>query len=235
LKAGRTGLTTDRDALLRRVDGVIFGDNPDQGITRGTTFLHPPLRFRVDFPTGWQVANSPQQVVAKAPDADVFLVLQMVTKPAGRTVQDIALNDMQGAGFRTLEGERATIGGLDAFVGLYEGQIEGLGPVAVRAGHIAHGGNVYMIAGVVAPGVFRQADPAFLASIRSFRALSASEAESIRPSRVDLYVVRAGDTWAGLAERSGGAIRPGTLAVMNNFAPESQPPAGARIKIVVEG
>ena len=235
LKAGRTNLVTDRDALLRRIDGVIFGDNPEQGVIRGSAFLHPPLRFRLDFPEQWEIANSPQQVVAKAPNADVFMLLQLVQKPVGRTVEEIALASMQNAGFRAIEGERATINGLQTFVGLYQGQIQDMGPVAMRAAHIAHGNNVYMLAGIVAPELLRQADGAFLASIRSFRALSASEAENIRPYRVDLYVVRAGDTWAGLAERSAGAIKPDALAIMNNFAPGTTPPIGTRIKIVVEG
>ena len=235
LKAGRSNLVTDRDELLRRIDGLIFGDNPEQGVIRGSTFLHPPLRFRLDFPDQWEVANSPQQVVAKAPNADVFMLLQLVQKPVGRNLEDVALASMQNSGFRAIEGERATINGLDAFIGLYEGQIQELGPVAMRAAHIAHGNNVYMLAGIVSPDLFRQADSAFLGTIRSFRPLSASEAENIRPNRIDLYVVRAGDTWAGLAERSGGAIKPDTLAIMNNFAPSTPPPAGARIKTVVAG
>jgi predicted Zn-dependent protease len=235
LKAGRSNLTEDREALLRRLDGVIFGDNPEQGVTRGSTFLHPPLRFRVDFPADWEIANSPQQVVAKAPGADVFMLLQLVTMPQGRSVQDVALNSMQGAGFRTVQGERTTINGLDAFVGLYQGVIDGLGEVAMRTAHIAHGGSVYMLAGLVAPAAFQQADPAFTTAIRSFRALSAGEAESIRPNRIDLYVVRGGDTWAAIAERSGGVVRPSTLAIMNNSAPETQPVVGSRIKVVVGG
>jgi predicted Zn-dependent protease len=235
LRGGRTDLVTDRDAMLRRVDGLIYGDNPAQGIVRGRTFLHPPLRFRVDFPERWQVVNSPQQVVAKAPDADVYLVLQLVQKPVGPDIRDVAANSMRNAGFRAIEGERTSISGLDAFVGLYEGQIEGLGVVAARAAHISHNGNVYMLAGIVSPDVFRQADGTFLSSIRSFRALSAGEADNIRPNRIDLYVVRAGDTWASLAERSGGAIKPDTLAIMNHVSPASTPAVGARIKIVVEG
>jgi predicted Zn-dependent protease len=235
LRAGRTGLATGREALLRRIDGIIFGDNPDQGITRGRTFLHPPLRFRLDFPEQWEIANTPQQVVAKAPGADVYLLLQLVPDAGGRSLQDIALTGMRNSGFRALEGERATINGLDAFVGLYEGQIEGLGAVGVRAAHIAHGRNVFMLAGIVPVDVFRQADAAFMSSIRSFQPLTAAEAEGIRPNRLDLYVVRAGDTWAGLAERSGGAIQPDTLAIMNNVSPTMPPPVGVRIKIVVEG
>jgi predicted Zn-dependent protease len=174
-------------------------------------------------------------VVAKAPDADVYLVLQLVQKPVGRGIEDVALTSMQNAGFRAVEGERATINGLDAFIGLYQGQMQGLGAVAIRAAHISYNNSVYMLAGVVSPDLFRQSDAAFLGSIRSFRSMSASEAESIHPNRVDLYVVRAGDTWAALAERSRGAIKPETLAIMNNFSPGSTPPVGARIKIVVEG
>jgi predicted Zn-dependent protease len=221
--------------LLQRVDGLIFGDNPSQGVIRGNVFLHPPLRFRLDFPQKWEIANSPRQVVAKAPDADLFLLLQTIPKPQGGTVRDVAIASMQGAGFRHVEGDRDTINGLDAYVGVYEGQLEGLGNVASRAAHILYNNVYYFVAGLVSPEQFRQADSLFLGTIRSFRPLSASEAENIRPLRVDLYVVRAGDTWASLAERSDGAIKPATLAVMNDAAPNSQPQPGARIKIVVEG
>jgi predicted Zn-dependent protease len=233
----RSDLATNSESLQRRIDGVIFGDNPEHGITRGSAFLHPPLRFRLDFPTNWQIANSPQQVVAKAPDADVFLVLQLVQQPLqqGGNIETIAIDSMQRAGFRAIEGGRTTINGLPAFVGVYQGQIEGMGAVASRAAHIAYENRVYMIAGIVAPEIFQQADPAFNSTIRSFRQLSAAEADAIRPYRVDLYVVRQGDTWAGLAERSGGNIKPATLAIMNGSTPGSAPPVGARIKIVVEG
>jgi predicted Zn-dependent protease len=235
LKAGRPDVATNRDEFLRHIDGIIYGDNPEQGVVRGNVFLHPPLRFRVEFPQGWQVNNSPQQVVAQAPNAEVYMILQLVQKPQGRTIQEIALNTMQNAGFRAEDGERTTINGLEAFVGVYQGQIEGLGNVATRAAHIAHGTSVYMLAGLTSPDVFKQADNAFVSTIRSFRPLSAAEAENVRPNRVDLYVVRSGDTWQGIAERSGGVIMPATLAIMNKSTPGSQPQPGARIKIVVGG
>ncbi len=233
LKAGRTNFVTDAAALLQRVDGVVFGDNPAQGITRGTTFLHPPLRFRVDFPSGWQVQNSPQQVVAVAPDNGPVMLLQLV--PQQGAVEDVAVAHMRMAGFRFVSGERTTFNGLDAHVGVYEGQVEGLGEVRSRAAHVVHGGQIYLLAGLAPPASFAQADAAFGAAIRTFRALSASEAESIRPNRIDLYVVRAGDTWQALAERSQGAITASALAIMNHAAPGVAPQPGARVKIVVVG
>ena len=235
LRAGRQDWKRDPEPLLRNIDGLIYGDNPEQGIVRGSAFLHPGLRFRIDFPNGWDIQNSPTQVVAKAPNADVFMLLQTVDKPQGRDIQEIAQNSMQGAGFRTVRGERTTIAGINAFMGVYQGQLQDLGNVTMRAAHIPYNNSIYMVAGLAAPNAFEQADGAFITSIRSFKALSAAEAENIHPNRVDLYVVRAGDSWTSIAERSGGVVKASTLAIMNDAEPSSTPRVGSRIKIVVGG
>jgi predicted Zn-dependent protease len=235
LKAAGGAFSNNRDAFVQRIDGIVYGDNPEQGIARGNAFLHPVLRFRIDFPEKWEISNSPQQVVAKAPGANVFMLLQLVEMPRGRNIQEIARNSMDSAGFRFVRGEGSRINGLDAFIGEYQGQIQDLGQVITRAAHVAYDGKVYIVAGLAAPAAFQQADAAFLASIRSFRSMTAAEAENVRPNRVDFYVVRAGDTWASIAERSGGVISAATLAVMNNSTPGSALQPGNRIKIVVGG
>ena len=235
LKAGRGSMMRDREALHQRVDGLIYGDNPDQGIIRGIAFLHPVLRFRIDFPTGWDVQNSPAQVAAKAPNADIFMILQGVEQPSGRDIREIAINHMRSAGFQAGPGDLVTINGIQGYVGQYQGQAQDLGAVNVRAAHIPYNQQIYLVAGLAPQNAFAQADPAFLTSIRSFKALSAGEAENIRPNRVDLYVARAGDTWASIAQRSGGVMKASTLAIMNNADPASTPQPGTRIKIVVGG
>ena len=235
LSAGRTDFVRNRDAMLRAVDGIIYGDNPDQGVVRGASFIHPPLRLRIDFPNGWDIQNTPEQVVAKAPGADVYMLLEQVEMPRGNGVDNIARAQMENAGFRILSGSRDRINGLDAFIGLYQGSLEGLGNVRVRAAHILHNGNVYLVAGFAAPNIFDPLDSAMLMSIRSFKPLTADEAAAVHPNRIDIYVVRPGDSWPSIAERSGGVIKPSTLAVMNGAEPNSQPMVGSRIKIVVGG
>jgi predicted Zn-dependent protease len=163
------------------------------------------------------------------------MLLQGVPKPQGQTARDVATAHMQAAGFQAVSGDRTTLNGLDAFVGVYQGTIDGLGEVRSRAAHIAHGGTYYLVAGLVAPAGFDSVDGAFMSAIRSFRPLTTAEAQAIRPSRVDFYTVRDGDTWVSLAERSGGAIRPSTLAVMNHSLPDTAPRVGARVRIVVAG
>ena len=65
--------------------------------------------------------------------------------------------------------------------------------------------------------------------------MSASEAANIRPNRIDIYTVRSGETWQGIAERGGNAIKPATLAIMNDYDPAQPPKAGDQIKVVVAG
>jgi predicted Zn-dependent protease len=235
LSAGRTDFMRNQDALFRAIDGIIYGDNPDQGIVRGTAFIHPPLRFRIDFPNGWDIQNSPEQVIAKAPGTDVYMLLQQIEMPRGANIEEIARLSMQNAGFRIQNGGRQQINGLDGFIGLYQGQLQGLGNVTMRAAHIVHNGNVYLVAGFSAPNVFSPLDDAILRSIRTFKPLTAAEAEAVHPNRLDIYVVRQGDSWQSIAERSGGVVKPTTLAIMNGAEPDSQPIIGKRIKIVVGG
>jgi predicted Zn-dependent protease len=54
--------TVNRDQYLSRLDGMIYGENPREGYFKGTTFLHPDMKFRLEFPSGWQTQNQKQAV-----------------------------------------------------------------------------------------------------------------------------------------------------------------------------
>jgi predicted Zn-dependent protease len=227
---------TNREEYTRRIDGIVFGDNPDQGVVRGSTFLHRRLLFAIDFPPDWDVSNGQTQVVAKRPGVNAYVVLQPVSRPVGSTIENVALLSMERAGFRAVEGRRETINGLEAFVGAYQGTIQDLGRVRLRAAHIVHDRHVYFAAGVAPIDIFDRMDPAFWQSLRTFRPLTRAEAENIRPNRVNLYTVRPGDTWQSIAEREGGGlVKASTLAIMNGHAVTDQPRPGQRLKIVVAG
>ncbi|MCA1650765.1 MAG: M48 family metalloprotease [Acidobacteria bacterium] len=226
---------TDRSEYLRRIDGIVFGDSPSEGIVRGNTFLHPDLRLALTFPQGWEVQNTKTQVVAKAPERENYMLLQLVPNASG-SVEQIARTTMANSGFRQLNGERAEINGLDAYVGTYQGQMQGLGNVGTLAAHIVHERNVYVLAGLAPANQFQGVERQFVAAIRSFRSLSRAEAAEIKPNRVDVYTVRNGDTWQEIAERvTRNTIKPTTLAIMNNYDPSQPPRPGDRIKVVVEG
>jgi predicted Zn-dependent protease len=225
----------NREDFLRMIDGIVVGDNPEDGIVRGNRFLHPEMRFALEFPEGWEVMNSPSQVGAQEPGTQHYMLLQLVERPQGRTAEEIGARAMANAGFRRVQGQPAKLGGLDAFVGLYQGQINGIGNVVMRAAHVIQGRNVYVIGGFAPEAEFARIDRAVSESLRTFRELSAREAADIRPNRLDFYTVRAGDTWQSIAARGGGLVRATELAIMNQHDVADQPDPGEEIKIVVAG
>ena len=53
---------TDRGDLLAALDGMLYGEDPAQGIVRGRSFRHPGLRIAFDAPPGFRLQNSPTAV-----------------------------------------------------------------------------------------------------------------------------------------------------------------------------
>ena len=234
--AARTsgGRQTNREALERHLDGMVYGDSREQGIVRGTDFFHPDLRFALRFPANWEIMNSAEQVVARPGENGNAAMILEIAQASG-SVDQIARADMARAGLREIDGQRATINGLSAYVGVYDGVIDNT-QVRVRAAHIRNNDQTYLVAGVAPPGQFNAVDRAFVQTIESFRPLSVQEAARIQPSRVDFYTVRPSDTWDSLARRAADTnVKASTLAIMNGSSPATPPRPGERIRIVVGG
>jgi len=232
------GKTTERnrDEYLRRVDGLTYGDDPAEGVVRGHQFLHPDLRIGVDFPEGWEVHNASDRVVAQLDGEKALMVMQAAALARGASLSDGAARHMRGLGFKLESGLVDTVSGRDAFVGVYTGKAKGVGDVRVRAAHVTIGRQVFMLAGVAPAAEFGRLDAEFTRALASFRELSGSEAATVRPNRLGVYVARRGDSWQSIAQRAGKGLVPATrLALMNGFAVNIQPPAGTALKIVVEG
>lgn len=244
--ASATATRVNRDQYQERIDGLVFGDNPKDGVVRGNVFLHPMLRIGLEFPDGWDVTNSPDAVLAQEPGTEHYMVLQEIEQPrglrqgsgaqGGQSIADAAVAAMRKAGYTAVDGRLERINGLEAYVGLYRGNAKGKGKVQMRAAHIGMGGQIYVVAGFAPEAEFDRVDRELQPSLKSFRQLSANEAAQVRPNRVDFYVVRQGDSWQSIAARQGkGIVTAATLAIMNDREVNVQPQPGDRVKIVVAG
>ena len=228
-------LSVNRAAYLQHMDGLMFGDNPREGVLRGNAFLHPDMKFRLEFPRGWQIQNTPTQVVAQPQGGGAYVFLQLVSQPQGRSLQDVAAADLAQSGLQFVEGGETRINGLPAFVGTFRGQLQNMGDVVFRSAWISHNNQVFRLGGLSSVEAYRALQQAVDTSVRSFQPLNAGEAERIRPNVIELYTAKAGDTWQSLASGPGrNAVKPETLAVINGYPPQERPQAGDRLKIVVE-
>ena len=48
-----------REDYLARIDGMLWGDSPEEGVVHGRVFEHPELRIRFEVPPGFYLINSP--------------------------------------------------------------------------------------------------------------------------------------------------------------------------------
>ncbi len=211
--------------FLQRMDGVIFGDSPDQGLIRNNLLLHPKLGLALQFPPDWRVHNRPDRVVALSARGDARIELLAGPKHAQplQTLQQ---------GLKLDAGARYDTGKIDGHPAAFAaGTLQGK-PVVAAA--IRFADTQYLIAGMTLdkPTYDRERN-ALRATINSFHALTPAERKLAQPHMLKLITARRGTTMAGLAKSSPlGAEAESQLRLLNALYPTGEPESGRQLKIV---
>ncbi len=222
-KVGETG----RDYYMEGIDGLLYGDRPEEGYVRGNTFLHAGLGIRFTVPAGYKIDNKVEAVLATGP-GDVAVRFDGVS--ASRR---ISLGDYIQSGWVT---------GLDP-KSIRETKLNGLDAATARASAdrwdfdvtvIRDGGQIYRFLTAVPKGSGSLQGVA--GSIRNtFRKISSAEVRDLKPLRIRVVTAKAGDTVASLAGRNRGTDRKLALFRMLNALPRSAAVVpGQKYKIVSE-
>lgn len=218
----------DREAFLRALDGVIYGDDPKEGFVRGRMFLHPNLGFAFTAPEGFALENTPQAVLGATPAGREAMRLDAVRVEESQSLPDyISKGWVEGINPATIE--TFQINGFEAATATARGEQWSFRLFAIR-----FGGEVYRIAFAA-----RELTPPLEASFReaamSFRRVPPEEAQAIRPLRIKLYRVVAGDTPERLAQRSAFSDRHlERFLVLNGMQRGAKLAPGDVVKIVTE-
>jgi predicted Zn-dependent protease len=106
-----------RDRYLAAINGMAFGENAEQGLTRGRQFYHASLGIALTAPQGWKIQNAQDQLALVNAQGDAALVLRAAPAQAGRAHEDVIRNWLKPTQGRT---DRLTINGMQAthFVGV---------------------------------------------------------------------------------------------------------------------
>ncbi len=222
---------TNRDAYFERLDGLVFGDDPAQGIRRGRTFSHPGLGFQFQVPAGFVMTNSPRRVLAKGPDGAV-IAFDMASTKSAKKVGDLKgyLQDQWGRNL-SLEGvERIEVNGMEGATGRGRARSgKDVRLVAVRENREKIYRFIFLTPPEKTAGLARELQR----TTYSLRKLSRREAAAIKPLRIRIVKVNPGDSPAVLA---GDLPRPetalGWFEVLNGLAKGERLPVGGLVKVV---
>ena len=219
--------TRDRESFLAGVDGMLFGDTPEEGYVRGRTFLHPKLGISFSVPEGFVIDNSAAAVTAAGP-GDTAVRFDGVTLS-----RRVALADYLRSGW---------------VQGLVPGSIRTdviNGSEAARARATADGWQFAITVVRAGSQVYRllTAAPAESAALGqvdnavtgSFRVLSQAELAALEPLKVRVVSVRSGQNVSTLAaQMSGVSDKVALFRLLNGLAPGASLSAGDKVKIITD-
>ena len=216
------------------MDGLLYGEDPAQGVVRGRSFQHPDLKIAFEAPPGFKLQNSPSAVVGTDGQGRA-MVFDMAPKAAAGDLRGYLQNGwvtkQQLQNLQSLD-----VGGQPAAVGFGRVAIGGKPAQAMFSVIRGQDGRVYRFLFADTGGLGNGDVAAFEQSLRSFRPLSAAEAATLRPSRIQLVPVRAGDTVDTFVRQMQVDGDPGALFVLLNGLDRGRTlRPGDQVKIVRRG
>ncbi|MBX3569422.1 MAG: M48 family metalloprotease [Rhizobiaceae bacterium] len=216
---------TDRDSYLAGIDGLLFGDTPEEGFVRGSTFLHPRLGISFSVPSNFVIDNTAAAVTATGP-GDIAIRFDGVSLdpkvPLADYVRSGWVTGLDPASVRTetINGNEAAIASARAGAWQFDVTI------------IRVGGQVYRLL-TAAPLANTNLNVVARAVGGSFRALSATEKAALKPLRIKVVTVKPGETVGSISARMDGVDRKLDLfRVLNALSPVATLSAGQKVKII---
>jgi predicted Zn-dependent protease len=218
-----------RDEYLRRLDGIVFGPNPREGIFEENVFRHPDLAFRYTFPRGWATANTKQAVQAMSPEQDAAL---QITLAQGSPSQ--ALDAFASQGVQLGRTSQQSVHGLPAVLAEFRATTE-QGAFVGNVLFVSHGGNTYQVLGYAPEARWSRNAAAIQQSLGSFQRETAAAILGMQPDRLD--IVRVGSTLSfdAFLRRYPSKASPEVVALINGFSAGGTVQPGTLAKRVVAG
>ncbi|MDH5187971.1 MAG: M48 family metalloprotease [Rhodospirillaceae bacterium] len=224
------------DEYLSQIDGMIFGDDPAQGLIRGNSFVHPVMKIRYDVPDGFRLFNSPANVVAKKNDEAVIVFDGADPKDVSKaTSLKNYVTNYWATGIHVKGLENININGMNAVTGTSvinsKNTRRDVRLVAIQDPD----GAVYRLLFITDQNKTAELNLPLRNTTYSFRKLTDAEAKSVKPYRIKLYNVRTNDTPASLsAMLKVNEFNEEWMEVLNAIKSDSKLVPGTTIKLISE-
>ena len=227
---GMDGQVGDKgiDYFLDGIDGMLYGDSPQEGYVRGNVFLHGNLAIRFEVPPGFRIDNKADAVMATGP-RDVAVRFDLVDDNAGGSLTDYVASGWV-TGLRPETIRSGFVNGMPAATARASADKWDFDVTVVR-----NGKKIYRFLTAVPIG--HEADLVATASkLRTtFRRMSPGESAALKPLRIRVVTVKAGETVQTMSGRMLGTDRKAELfRLLNGLSIGATLTPGQRVKIVAE-
>jgi predicted Zn-dependent protease len=217
------------DEFLRRLDGMVFGEDPRAGYFQGPLFIHPELEFVMTFPEGWATQNASNAVTGISDDRDAVIQLSGAQGSPAEAADRFLRQEGVQAGTRST----GTIHGNRAVMGEFTAQSSEDASVRGLVSFIDYGGATWGILAYSVAERFPAYEPVFLRSINSFDRLTDPAALAAQPMRVRIDHAPRAMSLQQFNAQLPSSISLAELAMINGLDETAQLRAGQAIKRVL--
>ncbi len=233
-KLNLTAPEVNRNTYLKRIEGLIYGEDPKGGFLENNVFYHPVLKFQFLTPANWAYQNSPQQVQIAQKEGKA---LMFMTLAPGKTLQEAASAVFQQYKLQALESREVSVNGLNAIavVGTQPQQQGQQQQASIRtlSYFIQYDNNIYHIIGVSAATDFNAYSPLFTNTMQSFKVLNDASKLNKKPDRVRLKTINQNSTLEQALRQHGVQTNKlEELAILNGLKLSDRVVQGTLIKII---
>ena len=233
-KLNLTNPKINRDTYLRRIEGLVYGEDPRQGYLENNVFYHPVLKFQFPTPASWSYQNTPQKVQLAPKDGRALMFL---TLAPGKTLQEAASAILQQYKLQVVDSRNVTVNGLQAIALVADQQPQQQGqPVLRTLSYIIQQGQyIYHMLGVSTQSDFNIYSQYFSNSMQGFRELTDIAKLNKRPERIRIKTVTGNQTLAqALRSYNVPDRRSEEFAILNGMKLTDNLTSGTLIKIIAE-
>src|SRR4051812_43107436 len=233
IKHDFAGAKVNREEYLRAIDGIVYGEDPRQGFFKGQLFLHPELKFQVQFPEGWKTQNTPEAVAAISAKQDAIIQLQ----PAGQgtSPEQAAQKFFSQQGIQRGQAAQTSVHGLPAVAAYFAAQSD-KGQIGGLVTFLSYNNTTYAILGYTAAAAIQQHDAEFKSVANSFGPLTDPAPANVQPAKIQLVKLDQPMTVAQFHQQYPSNLKVEEVALINGLdAPNSPMQPGQTYKRVVGG
>ncbi|MBC7744663.1 MAG: M48 family metalloprotease [Flavobacterium sp.] len=188
----------NRNSYLKRIEGLIYGEDPKQGFVENSVFYHPVLKLQFPIPSNWAFQNSPDKVQMAPKDGRAMM---MLTLAPGKTVQEAANAVLQKYSLQALESKEVNVNGLQAMAIVadqvpqqQQQQQQQQQAIRTLSYFIQYNNLIYHMIGVSNTNEFNNFLPLFSSTMQSFRELTDVSKINRKPERVRIKTVKQNGT-----------------------------------------
>jgi predicted Zn-dependent protease len=222
----------NEDTYLRKIDGLLFGEDPRHGYVKDKIFYHPDLRFQFPVPDRWTLQNTPSQVQMVNEEKSAVILFGM---QAGTSPGEVAKKFVTQTRAQVIRSDAIRVNDLSSQRVVSDIRTE-KGVIRVMSYFIHKDKKIFTFHGLSSAAKFQNVQALFEKTMSQFKELSDPNRINVKPDLIRVHPARTSDT-LGNTLRSLGVPDDQLqyVALLNGRQLNDRVPANTLIKVVEKG